>query len=219
MNLDAFAIKLLLLVVPGYLGYALSMRIRTNSSVETDAKTSFVFINIFVFTVLCYMTHDLVFYLINLLTGYSRTSIFAAFYDANLRLDVNDFMILIAISLLLGVVYSWLENRNLINRFFRFLGLSNVTNQGDLWSNMVVDKEFEWIVLRDHNTGLAYNGYIKAFSESGKTRELVLGDVEVSDSATGKRLYVTERIYLSRECSTFTIEVKPVKPKEKKNAK
>jgi hypothetical protein len=65
--------------------------------------------------------------------------------------------------------------------------------------------EVEYVHLRDFEKKLAYAGWVEVWSESEKTREIVLRDVAVSDFE-GNELFRTPRVYLARKADNIDIE-------------
>ena len=70
--------------------------------------------------------------------------------------------------------------------------------------------EVEYIHLRDFEKKITYAGYVEAFSETEKQRELRLRDVIVYDFE-GNVLFETPRVYLARKMDNIDIEF-PYRP-------
>ena len=70
--------------------------------------------------------------------------------------------------------------------------------------------EVEYIHLRDFDKKITYAGWVEAFSESEKQREVRLRDVIVYDFE-GKVLFETPRVYLARKADAIDIEF-PYRP-------
>jgi hypothetical protein len=70
-------------------------------------------------------------------------------------------------------------------------------NSPDAWS--------EYVHVRDYANNKVFSGWVAAFSESEKTRELLLRDVEVFD-LEGRRLYSAPLIYLGRSPDSANVE-------------
>lgn len=65
--------------------------------------------------------------------------------------------------------------------------------------------EVEYVNIRDFDKKLAYTGWVEAFSESEKQREIVLRDVIVYDFDSNV-MVETERVYLARKADNIDIE-------------
>jgi Family of unknown function (DUF6338) len=65
--------------------------------------------------------------------------------------------------------------------------------------------EVEYIHVRDFDKKITYAGWLEAFSESARQRELRLRDVIVYDFE-GKVLFETPRVYLARKVDNIDIE-------------
>jgi hypothetical protein len=65
--------------------------------------------------------------------------------------------------------------------------------------------DVEYVHVRDFDKKITYAGWVEAFSESEKQRELRLRDVLVYDFE-GKVLFETPRVYLARKADNIDIE-------------
>jgi len=97
--------------------------------------------------------------------------------------------------------YKWL------NRIGQNIGATIRFGDEDVWDffHTSGDIKGNWATIRDHKLSLIYFGWIQAFSDSGKDRELILREVDVYNSA-GECLYKTDVMYLSRKPDELTIE-------------
>jgi len=125
------------------------------------------------------------------------------------------------VSIFLAFIFSYIYTFGLINRFAKLIRASNRYGDEDVWhffhNAPLSDKNNGWIYVRDHKLNLIYLGYVSAWSESDKTRELIISDVTVyNDDAN--LLYETDHIYISRKKDDITIEI-PDLSKMKNNEK
>ena len=74
--------------------------------------------------------------------------------------------------------------------------------------------EYEWVIVRDHKINLLYFGWIQAYSDSYKERELLMGDVSVCDNESGEFIYETEWLYFCRNKYDITIEIPKIQDRE-----
>lgn len=72
------------------------------------------------------------------------------------------------------------------------------------------DVETEYVHFRDFEHQLVYAGWVNAFSETNKLRELVLRDVIVYNF-DGEEFYRTPLLYLARAPENIHIEFPPAK--------
>ena len=78
----------------------------------------------------------------------------------------------------------------------------------------------EWVVVRDPGKGLAYEGWVHAFSDTADDNELFLRDVRVLNNTTGDEVYRVWGLYLARPRGELTIEFtgREMTPREQRNA-
>lgn len=111
------------------------------------------------------------------------------------------------ISIVGSVLWLYVANYKLITRFLQWIGATKRYGDEDLWEFMFNSRraEVEYVNFRDFDKRLAYTGYVEAFSESEKQRELVLRDVIVYDF-DGTVIMQTPRVYIAREAKNIDIE-------------
>jgi len=87
------------------------------------------------------------------------------------------------VSLVSSIVWLYVTNFKLITRFLQSIGATRRYGDEDIWEFTFNSRRAEvgYVHFRDFDKKLAYSGYVEAFSESGKQRELVLRDVIVYD--------------------------------------
>ena len=176
--------------MPGYIGYSLAKALRINSEIDKQEQQWVSLINIFVFTLCCYVIYDLLErYLIK-----NNRSILDAFYISGYRLTIEDIIILFSISSILGLIYALLSNQEILYKIFKRLKITKNISKCDLWSGFVKDRDCPWVIFRDYVNGLTYDGYIKKYSGTNQKRELMLADVIVYDTQTSKELYRSKYI-------------------------
>ena len=116
------------------------------------------------------------------------------------------------LSIPLGVFYSLIVSKKLLNKLLKKLNLTNRYGDNDIWSFYLNSEDISWIFVRDKTASLTYYGAVKAYSESGDKREIVLTNVAVYNTADLELLYEVESVYLELEESKFSIE-SPIKTK------
>ena len=83
----------------------------------------------------------------------------------------------------------------------------------DVWDWMFNSgrAEAEYVNIRDFGKQLAYSGYVEAFSETEKQREIMLTNFQVHNF-DGVLVYESARVYLAREAKDIDIEFPYVPP-------
>ena len=104
--------------------------------------------------------------------------------------------------------YSWLF------KILRFIGATKRYGSEDVWDYTfnLSSANVEYVHVRDFKERLVYAGWVNAFSETEKLRELTLRDVQVFDFE-GALFYEVPRLYLARKPEGLHVEF-PAVPKE-----
>jgi len=120
------------------------------------------------------------------------------------------------VATVLAFILSFVANAGLVHRLGRTLKVTNRFS-GDVWQqwlNMDELKEQGWIYVRDRQSALVYQGWVRLFSEANEpTRELFLVDVKVYQE-NGDLLYSVPAMYLSRKSEDIDIEIPKFGEKE-----
>lgn len=106
----------------------------------------------------------------------------------------------------LGVVLSVIVERDLVHRLGRGLGITRQFPEERLWGHMFRNITHHWVVARDLDQDLAYEGWLAGYSEGVDPNELLLRDARVFRNSTGRHLYDTAAVFLSRSSSGVTLE-------------
>lgn len=127
-----------------------------------------------------------------------------AFLDASTFREIF-FASLVAV--ICSIVWLYVTNYKLITRFLQAIGATKRYGDEDIWEFMFNSRraEVEFVNLRDFKKKLTYTGWVEAFSESEKQREIVLRDVIVYDFDSNI-IMETERVYLARSADNIDIE-------------
>lgn len=125
-------------------------------------------------------------------------------------LDVSTFREIFFASLvavICSILWLYVTNYKLITRFLQAIGATKRYGDEDIWEFMFNSRraEVEYVNLRDFDKKLTYTGWVEAFSESEKQREIVLRDVIVYDFDSNM-IMETERVYLARKAENIDIE-------------
>jgi Family of unknown function (DUF6338) len=127
---------------------------------------------------------------------------------AGTSLDLLEIIWTTAISPAVGILVSLSLNSHWINRFGQAIRVSDKFGALDVWARTFNSPEITWVVVRDLEENLAYDGWVEAFSDTYDANELFLRDVRVFQSATSLFLYELEAVYLSRPKNKLTIEIR-----------
>lgn len=111
------------------------------------------------------------------------------------------------VSMVCSILWLYVTNYKLITRFLQAIGATKRYGDEDIWEFMFNSRraEVEFVNIRDFDKKLTYTGWVEAFSESEKQREIVLRDVIVYDFDS-RVIMETERVYLARKADNIDIE-------------
>ncbi|TCK05393.1 hypothetical protein [Phorcysia thermohydrogeniphila] len=200
-------VQLAFLFLPGLLGDSILRKL-------TGVKRERVwqdFVSVFVFALLSYLLSEITLMGLNYCLDINIPLVFPILEDGNGNRQAYYLSVILGsiYGVSLGFLGAFIESRNFINKMGMRLKVSKRYGGEDVWSffHKTFNKEFEWVIVRDHKTDLVYYGHIVAFSESEKERELLMSNVDVFSNETGEKLYSAEYIYICRNRYDLSIEI------------
>jgi len=130
-------------------------------------------------------------------------------------LDGGSIKLIFAASVVsIGCAVLWLyaSTYKLLTRLLQWMNATKRYGDEDVWDFTFNSgrPEVEYIHLRDFEKKITYAGWVEAFSETEKQRELRLRDVIAYDFE-GNILFETPRVYLARKMDNIDIEF-PYRP-------
>lgn len=115
------------------------------------------------------------------------------------------------LGVVLGFILSYARNYSWLHRFAVRIKASRKIGDVDLWAYLfnstLLEEDEPWVVVRDREKKLMYQGMVHTFSDVEDTRELILKYVRVFDNETADNLYDVEIMYLSFEKKNASIEI------------
>ncbi len=199
MEISELTLKLILLLIPGSIACILYERLTIHKQ-----WNSFKFItNAILFGSISYVLAQIVFNILGI------DSNFDTFWE-NLPTKEIPYPVIIKasiISVFVGLIATGLDHYKLINRFGKWIKLTNKYGDENLYSYFLNAKEVDEVYVRDIENNLTYHGLINSYSENDDIKEIVLVDVIVYDYTTSEELYLLDKIYLSRSKENLTIEL------------
>jgi hypothetical protein len=209
MDLNGFTLRIVMLAIPGVIALFLSSRL-TGRTPKSGLNRVLLII---VLTVLAYMLHDgLAFVLARIRGQPSPVPLSAALVDIeSMKLAAHQLFLVAASAVLLAYLLAYAQRFNVINVVGQAIRATQHYGDEDVWHffwNAPDDqKNAGWVVVRDHALDLVYYGFVSTWSDSGRDRELILGQVEVFSNVDGRLLYEIEHLYVCREKHALSIEV------------
>jgi len=208
MTLSEFTLKLLFLFFPGIIAYLIIQNL-TNPSKKSD----FYFIlYAFVFGVFSYL---ITYFFAPLL--HIDFNFIGCLFDKNCSIDTANITKTIAITtgfaILLGFVFSYLININLLFKICSFIKITNKSGNGDVWEEIYFKRNKTWVRIIDFEQDLVYEGWISRFSTGFKENEILLKEVKIYKNSTREPVYQEEEgkydldaLYITRKQDNLTIE-------------
>ena len=124
---------------------------------------------------------------------------FKSFLQENGIIKFSEVFWATIISVVISVIAVWLINNRIIYRIANFFKLSNKHGEEDLWEAFLDRSHTQWVVIRDTDEAIVYQGAVKGFSQKDDKRELLLSDVIIYKEENNelKDLYSLKEMYLS----------------------
>lgn len=141
---------------------------------------------------------------------------------ARILLDdfVDEIFISAVIAFLLSVIWIYVATYRLLNRLLIWSRATNKYGDEDVWDFMFNSSqgESEYVHVRDFEKGMTYTGWVSAFSETEKLRELLLRDVIVYTGDSGESTAVP-LLYLARDGADIHIEFPYRRPRRREEGR
>lgn len=203
MEFSEFTLKIIFLFIPGIISYMIIDKLTSHK----EPKIFHILINSLI---LGFVGYSFYYLLIQLINYFRKTNLECLFFRAlsgkSSEIDFGEIVIVTALSIPIGFLFTFLINYKVIFRIANFLKITKKFGDVDVWSYIMNSKNVEWVVVRDIDADLMYEGWVEAFSDSTEEDELFLSDVVVFKNSTGEELYKTPGIYLPKKRENLIIE-------------
>jgi len=201
-HLNLFLAQIAVIFLPGIIWARLDI---SYAAKETPSELEF-FIRAFVYGIASYAVTFVIFIMANL--PFSLVD-FKAAQEKNILTQAMGFEILAAtaVGFVLGVLWVFASNHKWLTRLLQKIKATKSYGDEDVWDytfNSPRDA-VTYIHFRDFANKFVYAGWVNTFSETGKLRELVLGDVRVYDFE-GQFMYEVPLMYLARRPEDIHVE-------------
>src|ERR1043165_2856370 len=202
MGLSDLLIRIVFLVSPGIITSLLYRHIRG----KTQRRDWEDFLEIFLFSLVDYALYDVLALTLNKIFGLSfDLTIFTEF----LKVSEPVYGLRIVYAALIGIpiafAASYMEEYKIIHKFARWAKATKRLGDEDLWDYLNRSPDIKWVYVHDHKHDLYYYGWIQAWSDPYKEREILLREVDVFKNSTAEFLYKTDVLYLSRSSADLPI--------------
>lgn len=207
MNISELTIRLILLFIPGFISFILVDRL----TVHRQTKLHHILMYSSLLGFISYFGYFVIVKLAQALSIQLEFSFLTALTDTKVPLNFGEIISASCLAVFVGFALSFLINRQFLHRIGQILHITKVSGEIDVWSNLFNNPTTQWIVVRDLSNDIMYDGWVEAFSDSTDQQdELLLREVKVYQNSTGKEMYETPALYLSRHRGDLQIELRSV---------
>jgi hypothetical protein len=208
--MDIFFFQLVIIFIPGIIWERVDAQYGSNRATQQWD----ILRRSFVFGLAAYLVTFCIYWLASFFVPGLNFQLFQFKKDVEF-LDAASIKLIFAASLVsmaCSVLWLYASTYKLVTRFLQWTKATKRYGDEDVWDYTFNSgrAEVEYIHLRDFDKKITYAGWVEAFSESEKQREVRLRDVIVYDFE-GKVLFETPRVYLARKADNIDIEF-PYRP-------
>lgn len=218
MDISSLAIRIIFLLLPGAIASTLYWKLKGRSS-RKDWED---ILEIIIFSLVSYLLYAICTYVLsfanplwNVFGFRAKTfSHFRAFFDEKAFVDLWEIFYASFLSVPLALLASYSYRYKWLNKIGQKIGATTRFGDEDVWDFVHHSPALrgQWVTVRDHKLKLNYLCWIQHFSDTDRERELLMRDVSVYNDLTGKCLYKTDVIYISRKNDDLTIEAAITSP-------
>lgn len=135
-----------------------------------------------------------------------HVTFFDVLTDERARIAWGEIALSAGVAVLLAVLVAAAANHNLLYRAAERLRVSRRFGEADVWGHFLDSPKTNWIIVRDVQADLLYEGWVDAFSDTGAAPELLLSEVSVYQASSGTKLHDRKRVYLTPRKESVIIE-------------
>lgn len=199
MRIDLLFIQLAIVLLPGLIWTQLAA---TYAMKERPRPPEFL-VRAFLFGFLTYM----IVYVVYRLCGQEFSEVSVGSPQQLLNVDFAD-EILCSSGAALLFSFAWIygSTRRWMTRFLNWVKATTTHGKGDIWDYTFSSRqaESEYVHVRDFERDITYAGWVRAYSETGKPRELLLREAIVWDKTN--TCIEVPLLYLARQGSDVHVE-------------
>lgn len=200
MAVTEFTLRLIFLFLPGLIAFLVVEALTIHRIIPMVR----VFLYSLVLACLCYLSY----YPLTLIPYLNLPFSFGdSLMDGKNNLDFFEISFVTLWSIPLALFISLAFNKHWLHRAALWLGVSRKFRDADVWSLVMNKQGSEWVVVRDLEQDLIYEGWVVAFSDSTDDfDEVLLTEAKVYRNSTGEKLYEVPGVYLSTRHGNKTVE-------------
>ena len=130
---------------------------------------------------------------------------------------IDEIIISVPVSFILAIIWIYAATYRWLTRFLHTIRATKKYGDEDVWDLTFNSSEAkpDYVHVRDFDKGIVYAGWVEAFSETGKLRELLLSDVIVYGNSDGEDTTEETEIrflYIARDKTDIHIEFPHASP-------
>ncbi|ACJ82891.1 conserved hypothetical protein (plasmid) [Bacillus cereus AH187] len=135
-----------------------------------------------------------------------KVSFLNSLVNKQASIDIKEVVIATFVAILLAFVISTILNRKFLHKLAKKIGVSKKFGQLDVWSYVFDSPQSVWVIIRDLENDLMYQGWVEAFSDTFDNNELFIRDVDVYRNSDAQKLYSMQAVYITKDKSNLIIE-------------
>ena len=206
MKVDFLIIQLAVIFLP----VIMWAKIDLNYASKIKPSDKDFIIRSFVFGIITYFIEYIIFKL------FHQSFIFIDISDSSSKESINslintrmtqEILWAMVISISSSILWLYAANYKILTRILQKIKATRKYGDEDVWDFVLnsSSKEVEFVNIRDFDRKVIFSGFVSVFSETDKTRELIISDVIVYDF-DGIELYKTPRMYIANPTDSVIIE-------------
>lgn len=203
MNVSHLAVLLITTVLPGMM----SVQFFRRATGKRHASHWDYFVDIIVFSTVSYAILGLLCHALGvpmvvddmIFRAAYRDSVSPSIHSPPTGQIAAEITLATLIGMIFAIARAFVRQRRWLTRGLIRLGLSTRSEDEDMWQYFLGDVTLDChrFNIRDDENAITYSGQIIGYSEYEKPKELVLSDVTVAETVTGRKLYEVDLLYLS----------------------
>jgi hypothetical protein len=197
-----FALRIVLLFLPGVISFLIVDKLTAHRPFKPHSIAIYSLLLGFY----CYVVYAIVMEVTLSRDVAAKMSFVEALTDPRAKLDLFEIIMVSSVAIPIGLAAAFVINHTWLHRSAQFLRVSRKFGDIDVWSYIMNSNIEPWVVVRDREHDVMYDGWIAAFSDTTEKSELFLRDVKVFRNSTGDLLYETPARYLPRRRDSITVE-------------
>jgi len=199
-NLSAAAIKVAILLLPGFISYSIYRKLVGRG----DRRTWEELFIILTFSLVSYLALVAI---VKLLGISPKVSVSEMFTNEKSVIELWIVLGACGVGLIAPYLAAYIYNWKLVNKIGIRIRASKRDGFEEVWLCLHDRDDWEWAIVRDHREKLVYYGKVERYSSSPGLRELIMKDVEVYNEEDGRHLGDMEEFYLARQPDEISIEI------------